>query len=330
MKASALLQIAAGLGVAAAGVWIFKRQVHPAEMLEQIRLMPLWKIALVVLLNPATLLLRSWRWKIMLPDRSGCSKRELFPLVTIGFMANNFFPARIGEAVRAALLWKRNRFTVAESVGSLLVERFLDVLVFLVFLFLPVFILPQLHQLFRYALLLAALFSGVITVFALYGARPQLVRSTVKLIVGKLPAGFQNRLVPVGRDLLSNLNWLFSVRKATAVAVLSFLTMFCQIGMLQTLGFGVERFGFFTSMFGIAFAAIGAAIPLAPGYVGTLHAMMLQGLGMAGIASDIAGAIVVVYHATGYVTIACMGLFYFFSLKLSIGDIRGAKKRIAD
>jgi uncharacterized membrane protein YbhN (UPF0104 family) len=94
--------------------------------------------------------------------------------------------------------------------------------------------------------------------------------------------------------------------------------------MLSALGAGIEGCNFFVSMFGIAFAAIGAAIPLAPGYVGTLHAMMLSGLGQAGIPSNIAGALVILYHAIGYVTIAAMGLFYFFRLKITFMDIKGA------
>ena len=184
----------------------------------------------------------------MLPQREGCVKKELHQLVFIGFMVNNIFPARVGEAVRAALLWKRNRFTVAESVGSLLVERFLDVLVFVVFLFLPILVLPQLASLHRYAVLLTAGFCSVLLCFAVYAFRPQLAKRVGSGVAALLPKPVQNRVVPIGRDLLSNLDWLFSVKRTLAVAVLSFLTLLCQIGMLQTLGFGLEYFGFFSNL----------------------------------------------------------------------------------
>jgi uncharacterized protein (TIRG00374 family) len=329
VKLTTVFQVTAGIAIAAAGVWIFSRQVHLAGVLQEVRATPIWKIIAVILLNPATLLLRAWRWKIMLPQRPGCSKKDLHQLVFIGFMVNNIFPARIGEAVRAALLWKRNRFTVAESVGSLLVERFLDVLVFVVFLFLPIFVLPQLTSLYRYAVLLSAGFCGVVVCFAMYALWPRLAKQGGGRLIAMLPKPVQKKMVPIGRDLVSNLDWLFSVKRTLAVVILSFLTLLCQIGMLQALGFGLEHFGFFTSMFGVAFAALGAAIPLAPGYVGTLHAMLLQGLGMAGIAADKAGAIAVLYHASGYVTITVLGIIYFFSLRLSVNEIRHARDQVA-
>jgi glycosyltransferase 2 family protein len=329
VKITPLLQVGAGIGIAAIGVWIFSRQVDLSAMLGEVRATPLWKIVVVILLNPATLFLRAWRWKIMLPQRNGCSKEGLFPLVVIGFMVNNILPARIGEAARAALLWRRNRFTIAESIGSLLVERLLDVLVFVSFLFMPILLLPQLAAQRNYGLLLSAGFCGVLLLFALYALRPAIVKQVGQWAAGKLPEKVRSIVLTIGGEIMSNLDWLGSPRRVVAVVLLSFLTLLCQIGMLQALGFGIERFGFFTSMFGVAFAALGAAIPLAPGYVGTLHAMLLQGLGMAGIAADKAGAIAVVYHAAGYITITIMGIFFFFRLKLSVGDIRRAKETMA-
>ena len=329
MKIGSVLQVIAGIAIAAIGVWIFSRQVDLSAMFHEVRSTPLWKIIAVILLNPATLLLRSWRWKVMLPRREGCLKTGLFPLVVIGFMVNNIFPARIGEAARAALLWRRNRFTIAESIGSLLAERFLDVLVYVSFLFIPILMLPQLISLRTYGFMLLTGFCAVVLVLTFYALRPETVKMAGGWCTARLPLRIRTFIVGIGSELISNLDWLFSPQRTVAVAALSFLTLLCQILMLQVLGFGVERFGFFTSMFGVAFAAIGAAIPLAPGYVGTLHAMVLQGLGMAGIGAGQAGAIAVMYHAAGYVTITLMGIFYFFSLKLSLKDIRGAKENLS-
>ena len=330
MKLRTILQTIAGIMFAVAGGWIFSRQVDIPAMLREVGTTPLWKVVVAVLLNPATLLLRTWRWNIMLPQREGCSKKGLYPLVVIGFMVNNLVPARIGEAARAALLWRRNRFTLAESIGSLLMERFLDVLVYVTFLFVPVLFLPRLAPIKNYALLLIAGFCGVLLVFLLYALRPEYAKKTGRWFAGRLPRRIRTPLVSIGGELISNLDWLFSPRRTIAVIVLSFATLVCQIGMLQALGFGSANFGFFTSMFGVAFAAMGAAIPLAPGYVGTLHALLLQGLGLAGVSTDTAGAVAVMYHAVGYLTITLMGIFFFFSLKLSLGEIRKAGEKASE
>lgn len=321
MKPGTVVQVSAGIAIAAVGVWVFSRQTQLGEVYREVRQTPLWKIVVAVALLPATLLFRAWRWKYLLVDRGGCSKKGLFPLVAIGFMVNNFFPARIGEAARAALLWQRNRFTVAESVGSLLVERFLDVLAFTLFLFLPILFLPRLSHLRTYGVVCAAVFCGVLLGFFAYAKNPTVTKRIAKKSLVVIPLRFRRRIVPIGKELISNLDWLFSPQRTAVVTVLSFLTPACQVAILQVLGWGIAGFGVLVSMFGIAFAAIGAAIPLAPGYIGTLHVMMLSGMGMAGVAADKAGAITVIYHAIGYVTIAAMGMYYFFSLKISMKEI---------
>jgi glycosyltransferase 2 family protein len=321
MKRSTLLQVSAGVLIAAAGLWIFSRQVNLTEMLREVQQTPPWKIVIVVLLNPATLLLRSWRWKLLLPEKEGAGKKGLFPLVAIGFMVNNVFPARIGEVARAALLWKRNRFTIAESVGSLLVERFLDVLIYALFLVLPIFFLPQLSNLRWYGVLLASGVGCVLLCFFAYAKKPDLTKTVARKCLKIVPGRFHKAIIPIGKELVSNLDWLFSFRRTAAVAVLSIPTLLCQVAMVQVLGYGIAGFDGMVSMFGVAFAAIGAAIPLAPGYVGTLHAMMLSGLGMAGVPADTAGAMAVLYHAIGYLTISVLGLYYFFSLRISLKEI---------
>lgn len=322
MKFRSIIQISVGIAIAAIGMWVFARQVNLQEMLGEVSRTPLWKIVVVAALNPFTLLFRAWRWKYLLADRPESSKHGLFPLVTIGFMVNNFFPARIGEAARAALLWKRNRFTLAQSVGSLLVERFLDVLVFAMFLFLPIVVVPRLESLRTWGFLLGGCICFVLFCFGAYARMPVVTKKIGGMLLPMVPLRFRSRVASIAAELVSNLDWLFSIKKAGMVAVLSVMTLLCQVAMLQVLGLGIAEFDVFVSMYGIAFAAIGAAIPLAPGYVGTLHAMMLSGLGMAGIGADKAGALAILYHAIGYVTIAAMGIYYFFRLKISMKEIR--------
>jgi hypothetical protein len=133
----------------------------------------------------------------------------------------------------------------------------------------------------------------------------------------------------IASEVISNLDWVFSLRKATAIFVLSIAVPACYTGMMLLLGLDLEKFGILGSMFGVAFAAIGAAIPSTPGYVGTMHTALLNGLGLAGVAADRAGAIAVLYHAIGYVTVTALGLYYFFSIKLSFRIFENIKKEVS-
>ena len=50
---------------------------------------------------------RTWRWHYLLKPLKEVAVRQLFPVVVIGYMGNNVYPARAGELLRAYVL-KRN------------------------------------------------------------------------------------------------------------------------------------------------------------------------------------------------------------------------------
>ncbi|HZK61986.1 MAG TPA: lysylphosphatidylglycerol synthase transmembrane domain-containing protein, partial [Anaerovoracaceae bacterium] len=47
---------------------------------------------------------RSWRWHYLLGPVKRIPTRTMFPIVTIGYMGNNIYPARAGEILRAVIL----------------------------------------------------------------------------------------------------------------------------------------------------------------------------------------------------------------------------------
>lgn len=320
-----MIQILAGLLIAAVGLFIFFHQVKLPELWKQIEKTSIWVLLGVAVLNPIGLWIRALRWRIMLPSSPNSDKRGLFALVMIGFMTNNILPARLGEAARAALLWKRNGFTVAVSVGSLVLERFIDALVFSSFFFIPVFFIKGLSPLVPYAAVMAGGFLVAVLCLIFYKINPGFSTRISKVIVRKLPSKISEKILKIGKELISNIDWIFSFKKLAVVAFYSYLCLFCQVGMMLLLGLGIKGFGVLDSMFGIAFAAFGAAIPLAPGYVGTLHATLLRGLSLLGVTSDKAGAIAVIYHAIGYLVITLIGLLFLLSIKISLKDINNAK-----
>ena len=328
MKLSTVVQIVGGVAVSSAGLYFFLKNVKIDIIWDQMKTTEWWVVAMVAVLSPISLWLRTLRWKILLPSRSGTEKKGLFSITTIAFMINNILPARLGEAARALLLWRRNKFTAAESIGSLVVERVLDSLAFLSFLFFPIFFIKGLEHLFFYGLVCLAIFLGTVGSFILYALFPLFTRTQIQKSLLLVPEKMRIKVKKLGKELISNLDWMFSVKKVLSVVVLSYLTMFCYVGMIWLLGIKIESFGFLGSMFGVAFAALGAAIPLSPGYVGTLHAMLLQGLTMLGVTIEKAGAIAVLYHAIGYVIVTILGIYFFFAVNVSFSDIGKANEEL--
>ena len=225
----------------------------------------------------------------------------------IGFMVNNFLPARLGEVTRVLFLWKRNGFTIAESAGSVILERILDTIVYLSFFCIPILWLPKLRSEMVLAIPVACGSTAAVLALCCYALFPSATKRFCKAMAKYLPAGIQGKTKAIGKELVSNLEWIFSPVKCMVMITLSFLIIACYAGMMIIL-VHEKGFGFLPGMFGAAWGAIGAAIPFSPGYVGTLHVALQKGLGLIGMESAKAGSVAVLYHGIGYLTVTIAGL----------------------
>ena len=89
---------------------------------------------------------RSWRWHYLLRPLKKIPTATMFPIVTIGYMGNNIYPARAGEVLRAVILKQREDVPVSASLATVIVERIFDGVVMLGFVFIN---LPELARLTR-------------------------------------------------------------------------------------------------------------------------------------------------------------------------------------
>src|SRR5689334_15340549 len=77
---------------------------------------------------------RAVRWHYLLGPIQKVSARRLFPVVVIGYMANNVLPVRMGEVVRAYVLDRREGVRKTASLATIVVERIMDGITMLLFL----------------------------------------------------------------------------------------------------------------------------------------------------------------------------------------------------
>lgn len=89
-------------------------------------------------------ILRTWRWGILLRGLQSTGFQDRFIALTIGYMGNNLYPARAGELLRAYVLQRRCGVRVSTALGTIVVERVLDglMVVFLALVALLFFPLP--------------------------------------------------------------------------------------------------------------------------------------------------------------------------------------------
>ena len=66
---------------------------------------------------------RTVRWRYLLSPLRQFPVRRLYPVVVIGYMANNLLPVRLGELVRSYYLARRENINTSSTLGTIAVER---------------------------------------------------------------------------------------------------------------------------------------------------------------------------------------------------------------
>ena len=82
------------------------------------------------------LLVRSYRWSVLLRPVEHVSSRQLVSINVVGLMANNVLPLRTGEFVRAYALSQKTNISKSTGLATIAVERIFDGVVMLGFIFL--------------------------------------------------------------------------------------------------------------------------------------------------------------------------------------------------
>jgi uncharacterized protein (TIRG00374 family) len=243
-------------------------------------------------------------------------------------MLNNILPVRAGEAARALLVWRHNRFPGAVCIGSIVVERIIDTVMYMLFFIIPSFALPQLAALRPFAWLLCGIVGLTVLAFALYAFCPQFAAPLGRFILKCSPERLHASLRRIGAELVATMAWAFDARRVVTIAVFSVLLSLCYVVGIIIVARTFMPISFLQSLLIQAFAALGSAIPLAPGYVGTTHAAVLQSLVMLGVDKEQGRALTIILHAISYIPVTVVGLIYFFRAKISFGELTNAKKQL--
>jgi glycosyltransferase 2 family protein len=284
--------------------------------------------------------LRAWRWHTLLEPVAPTTRfRSRLAATTIGFMANNLIPLRVGEFARAYALSRQERVSMVASMGSIVVERLFDAIFIFTFLFLspmlPGFPLGTLDAGLQRTLASATVivlpaFLLICISFVLW---PRQSVSLFEATVGRvLPHGIRRPVVDALESFVAGFQALRSVRLIT-------------VGMFQTVVHwtvnalvfwcGFKAFGIQPSYAGALFLqsvlALAVSIPQGPGFFGVYQlaaSAVLQPI--FGASRDSALAFGFGVHISGFIPVTVIGLFYAWRLGLSWTDVEHSEETVEE
>jgi uncharacterized protein (TIRG00374 family) len=331
----ALASLIIGIAISLVGLWYAFTGVDLAAMASSMAHVNTAWLAASVGCSLLSLVVRAIRWRFLLAGVKPVPLGSLVSATFIGIMANNLLPARLGEVVRAWVLGRREAASVAAVLGTVFVERLLDVLTAVGILGLCLAVSPDLAtgagSLLRRSGLMVLGFAavgGTGLVCAIW-FRWRLLRATEQW-GARVGHTWVLRGVELCHRFLEGLCGLRSGAGTAAVAILSVLVWAVAIAAFALLAEGLDL-GLTLVQTSLVFVIVlfGVAIPSAPGFVGTFHGFCVAGLALvAGTEPTLAATYATLLHASQWLSINLVGIgFLLTDRSLTWAGLTGLSKQ---
>ena len=281
---------------------------------------------------------RAVRWRYLLAPVRLVPSSRLFPVVVIGYMANDVLPARMGELVRAYAIGEKENVSKSAAFATIVVERIFDGLTMVLFIggvlvmgFFPFG--PDLQRVFgpdlqKILAVAGIIFVGIFALFVAVAASPALTNAIVGLMLRFVPAGLRPKVSGLVQRFVEGLGILQSAKGTAIVLGLSVLAWLCEAAMYYILTFSFNLpLPFYALMLTAAVANLGTLVPSSPGYVGTFDALAVFALLLflnADTYRNVAVSYTVLLHVALLVPITILGLYYWWRFNLSLSKVRAA------
>jgi len=318
-----------GVVISAVFLWLGLRGLRIEEVIADLRTANyVWLLPGVAVYFLAVVV-RTWRWHYLLRPLKGVSIRALFPIVVIGYMGNNVYPARAGELLRAYVLKRNEQVSISASLATVIVERIFDGVVMLLFVFVALPTAPFLPDLLRSIVVGgSAIFLTALVIFLFLAARPAKAARLYNPLVDRfLPAAVRER----ARGLLDRfMTGLASLRDFQHVLMVFFTSIL--IWLLETVKywFVMHAFNFEVGFFGLllmnGIVNLATTLPALPGYLGTFDLPGIAVLEAFGVAPVVATAYTLVLHAALWLPITLLGFIYMARQSIHWSDFSRVTK----
>jgi len=256
------------------------RTVHPDQVISAIRgANPGW-IAIGLTGYLAFIVLRGWRWLVILEASApAATLGDATAVTAIGFAVNAVSPFKLGELLRIGTIAPRARIGVGEATATVVVERVLDVLALLVI-----------------AVAAAAISGGGSTSFGLWGgvvviavaslaigavaylmvSHPQSTLAIIDRTAARLPTRVGAFVDRFAASVLKGLASLRSPGRLATAGLLSILIWLCiDVGLMACFRALTPQLSFPTLALACTIFIISQAVSITPGSVGTYEGFFL-------------------------------------------------------
>lgn len=273
---------------------------------------------------------RGARWRALLNGHLPFIRA--FNITNVSYLVNGVLPFRIGEVVRAFLATQAHPpVPVMKSIGTIIVERLIDVLSVLIILGFALSAVP-LPDVLRSTAFLFSL--GVVTGFVVIiflAAKQELVLQAVDNLSSHIALLERWHLLLRLQNFLDGLTSLKNPRSIGLALILSAASWFCSLlsGYVLMIAFFGHGDWTATLLFSAA-ASLAVAVPAVPGNLGTYELSILLALRATGYGEPVAvaTAFAIAVHAVNLLVNSSLGVLGFIREGVSLDQLSQGVREI--
>jgi hypothetical protein len=320
-------------------------QVDMGDLKDSLREANYYLLAPSIVVYFFAVLFRAVRWRYLLTPLGSFQVGRLYPVVVIGYMANNLLPVRLGELVRSYYLSRREDVNSSSALATIAVERVYDGITLLAFAALAAPWLLLLGEfdgaadvsrttgvIFLVAIIAA--FTLMLTFFTLLSSSPAFA-DRAEGWLNIVPAGPRPKVKEIFRTFVAGLAVLNSPSKHLDLFVYSLPVWLLEGSMYFMLAysFGIDEH--FDSV-GVlllvvllltATSNLATSVPSAVGGIGPFEIVAQQTLMSLGVGASLAGAYSGFVHLVAlWLPVNIVGLALMWKNNLSLREMSAASR----
>lgn len=319
---SSLWKVLIGVAVSVLCLGLALYQIDLGQLVSVFRrVRPVWVAAVAggVLL---AFFLRALVWRELIGDRARPRLWNLFRIITVGYLANNLFPLKLGELLRAWLLARRERLAVPLAFGTVVVERLLDLFALLLYFVLTMSLVRFASWLKLSGLVLAAVGLVLVVLVLLSRRHGEAVITRLERPLLALPGGigpWVHRQLERFIEGLRLVQTWGQLARAYGWCLLTWLAWIC-VNYACLLAFGLDL-PFLAAVFLIVVLNFGLMVPSSPGGLGVYEFMVILALAPFGVSKEEALGVGFLSHMVQYLLTLLLGWIFALQMNVSLSKV---------
>lgn len=307
------IQLAVSLAVAVWIFWFLYKDIELASLVAQVKSSNWFWIIFSLAISLLGFWIRGWRWALLIQADEGqpVTSNRAYHAVMVGYLANLLVP-RAGEVARCGVLSRTNGISVGHLIGTVILERSIDLLFLIGTIFLA-FLLE--NKLFL------SLSGGLIDVDnlgrSLLSNLPLLLGGAVIAVIFFYLLfrrfrnhGVINKFQNFGRQLLTGVKSISTLKNPLGFWTSSIVIWIIYFLTMYTVSLGIQSTANLTPSEVLLVMVMGSIGMVAPvqGGIGTFHALVAYILIQFGVSETDGKIFAAIIHGTQVMMVMVAGL----------------------